>query len=78
MGLILIGWDGARIGAAAGPERPRPDRKRTKTRFLDRQQALIDGAVARNVPVVQIFHVEDEGPFSPAWGSSLSGGTAPG
>ena len=37
-------------------------------RFLDRQQALIDGAVARNVPVVQIFHVEDEGPFSLASG----------
>ncbi|MEO3432561.1 cysteine hydrolase family protein [Inquilinus sp. CAU 1745] len=32
--------------------------------FLDRAQALIDGAKARGVPVVQIFHVEDEGAFS--------------
>ncbi|MCF4124538.1 isochorismatase family protein [Methylobacterium sp. SyP6R] len=42
-------------------------------RFLDRQQALIDGAVAQNVPVVQVFHVEDSpvenpGPFSLASG----------
>lgn len=27
--------------------------------FIDRQQALIDGAKARGIPVVQIFHVED-------------------
>jgi nicotinamidase-related amidase len=32
--------------------------------FIDRQQALIDGAKERNIPVVQIFHVEDTGVFS--------------
>ena len=32
--------------------------------FLERLQALVDGAVARNVPVIQVFHVEDSGPFS--------------
>jgi nicotinamidase-related amidase len=32
--------------------------------FVDRMQALIDGAEARNIPVVQIFHVEESGPFS--------------
>lgn len=37
-------------------------------RYLDRQQALIDGAVAQNVPVVQVFHVEEEGVFSLASG----------
>ncbi|UHC15182.1 isochorismatase family protein [Methylobacterium currus] len=37
-------------------------------RFLDRTQGLIDGAVARNVPVLQVFHVEDQGPFSLASG----------
>ncbi|TNC09398.1 isochorismatase family protein [Methylobacterium terricola] len=37
-------------------------------RYLDRQQALIDGAMARNVPVVQVFHVEDQGVFSLASG----------
>ncbi|TGD96997.1 isochorismatase family protein [Methylobacterium nonmethylotrophicum] len=37
-------------------------------RFLDRQQALIDGAVAKNVPVLQVFHVEEQGPFSLASG----------
>ncbi|MBK9081450.1 MAG: isochorismatase family protein [Rhizobiales bacterium] len=37
-------------------------------RYVERQQALIDGAVARGVPVVQIFHVEDEGPFARASG----------
>ena len=36
--------------------------------YLGKQQALIDGAVARNIPVVQIFHVEDEGVFSHASG----------
>ncbi len=36
--------------------------------FLARQQALIDGAVAAGVPVVQIFHVEETGPFSEASG----------
>jgi nicotinamidase-related amidase len=32
--------------------------------FFDRMQALIDGAKARRIPIVQIFHVEDEGAFS--------------
>jgi nicotinamidase-related amidase len=36
--------------------------------FLSRLQHLVDGAVARGVPVVQIFHVEDEGAFSLASG----------
>jgi len=36
--------------------------------FLAKQQALIDGAKARGIPVVQIFHVEDEGAFSLASG----------
>jgi len=36
--------------------------------FVDRLQALVDGAMARNVPVVQIFHVEETGPFSLASG----------
>jgi nicotinamidase-related amidase len=37
-------------------------------RFLDRLQALIDGAKARDIPVVQIFHVEESGAFSVASG----------
>lgn len=36
--------------------------------FIERLQALVDGARARKVPVVQIFHVEDAGPFSEASG----------
>ena len=32
--------------------------------YLAKQQALIDGAKARGIAVVQIFHVEDEGAFS--------------
>src|SRR5690242_17351036 len=36
--------------------------------YIARQQALVDGAVARGIPVVQIFHVEDEGVFSHASG----------
>lgn len=32
--------------------------------FVERLQALIDGADARNMPILQIFHVEDSGPFS--------------
>ncbi len=36
--------------------------------FLDRLQALIDGAQARGIPVVQIFHVEESGAFSVASG----------
>ena len=37
-------------------------------RFSDRLQSLITGCADRNVPVVQIFHVEDEGAFSLASG----------
>src|ERR1700758_802026 len=37
--------------------------------FLERAQALIDGAKARGIPVVQVFHVEDEGAFSFASGN---------
>lgn len=36
--------------------------------YLARQQALIDGAVAAGIPVVQVFHVEETGPFSEASG----------
>jgi nicotinamidase-related amidase len=36
--------------------------------FFDRLQALIDGAKARRIPIVQIFHVEDDGAFSLASG----------
>ena len=32
--------------------------------FLGKLQALIDGAKARHIPVVQIFHVEGDGVFS--------------
>jgi nicotinamidase-related amidase len=32
--------------------------------FLERLQALVDGATARRIPVVQIFHVEEAGAFS--------------
>ncbi|WP_417685193.1 isochorismatase family protein [Roseibium sp.] len=37
--------------------------------YLERQQVLIDGAKAAGIPVVQIFHVEDSGPFSEASGN---------
>ena len=36
--------------------------------FLERLQALVDGAAALGIPVVQIFHVEDSGVFSLASG----------
>jgi nicotinamidase-related amidase len=36
--------------------------------FVDRLQALVDGAKARQVPVVQIFHVEESGAFALASG----------
>ena len=36
--------------------------------FLDRLQALIDGARSRRIPIVQVFHVEDAGAFSIASG----------
>jgi nicotinamidase-related amidase len=37
-------------------------------RFLNRLQRLIDGARADGIPVIQIFHVEEEGVFSLASG----------
>src|SRR5262249_15980218 len=37
-------------------------------RFYERTQALIDGAQSRGIPLLQIFHVEDSGPFSVASG----------
>jgi nicotinamidase-related amidase len=37
-------------------------------RFINRQQALIDGARAAGIPIAQIFHVEGDGPFSEASG----------
>ena len=36
--------------------------------FIARVQALVDSAKARKIPVVQVFHVEDSGPFSEASG----------
>lgn len=36
--------------------------------YLERQQALVDGAKVAGIPVVQIFHVEASGPFSEASG----------
>jgi nicotinamidase-related amidase len=36
--------------------------------FFQQLQALIDGAKARGIPVAQVFHVEDSGPFSLASG----------
>ncbi len=36
--------------------------------YLDRQQALIDGATVHDIPIVQIFHVEEAGVFSIASG----------
>ena len=36
--------------------------------FLERLQTLIDGARAASIPIVQIFHVEESGVFSPASG----------
>jgi nicotinamidase-related amidase len=32
--------------------------------FVERLQALIDGAKAQGIPLVRVFHVEDEGVFS--------------
>jgi nicotinamidase-related amidase len=34
-------------------------------RFTERLQALIDGAVERSIPVLQVFHLAETGPFSP-------------
>jgi nicotinamidase-related amidase len=36
--------------------------------FVSKLQALVDGAKAQGIPVVQIFHVEDAGVFSLASG----------
>ena len=36
--------------------------------YIEHQQALIDGAKAKGIPVVQIFHVADGGAFSDASG----------
>ncbi|WP_179039466.1 isochorismatase family protein [Rhizobium leguminosarum] len=36
--------------------------------YIDRQQALIDGAQADGIPIIQIFHVDETGPFSEASG----------
>ncbi len=36
--------------------------------FFTRLQTLIDGAKARGIPVVQVFHVEEDGVFSTASG----------
>lgn len=38
------------------------------TPYIARQQALIDGAKAAGIPVVQVFHLEDSGVFSEASG----------
>jgi nicotinamidase-related amidase len=40
--------------------------------FLDRLQGLVDGAQARDIPVLQVFHVEPEGPFSLASGNIVT------
>ena len=37
--------------------------------FLRKQQALIDGCVQQGIPVIQVFHVEDQGHFSMASGN---------
>ncbi|HEY4250489.1 MAG TPA: isochorismatase family protein [Roseomonas sp.] len=36
--------------------------------FLDRVQALVDGARGAGIPVVQVFHVEDRGAFAESSG----------
>jgi len=48
-------------------QRPYWDAKEASAFFV-RMQELIDGAKARNIPVVQIFHVADDGPFALASG----------
>ena len=37
--------------------------------FMEKQQALIDGCVQQGIPVVQVFHVEEQGHFSLASGN---------
>jgi len=36
--------------------------------FVEHLQKLVDGAISRQIPVIQIFHVEESGPFSLASG----------
>ncbi|MBD1551651.1 cysteine hydrolase family protein [Pseudomonas typographi] len=36
--------------------------------YLEKQQALISGCAERAIPVVQIFHLQEQGPFSLASG----------
>jgi nicotinamidase-related amidase len=36
--------------------------------FVDHLQALVNGAAAQGIPVLQVFHVEDQGPFALASG----------
>ncbi len=36
--------------------------------YIERQQRLIDGARAAGLPILQIFHITDAGPFSEASG----------
>lgn len=36
--------------------------------YLEKQQALIDGCARQGIPVVQVFHVGEQGPFSLASG----------
>lgn len=36
--------------------------------FVGRLQALADGAKARGLPVVQVFHIDDSGPFAESSG----------
>lgn len=37
--------------------------------FMEKQQTLIDGCVQQGIPVVQVFHVEEQGHFSLASGN---------
>ena len=37
--------------------------------YLQKQQALIDGCVQQGIPVIQVFHVEEQGHFSLASGN---------
>jgi nicotinamidase-related amidase len=37
---------------------------RESVEFFEKLQALVDGAKARGIPVVQVFHVEESGPFA--------------
>lgn len=36
--------------------------------YVEHQQALVDGAKAAGIPILQVFHVEETGPFSEASG----------